>query len=100
MKTITHVRDQKTYKRYSQFESTKRIIKSILKNRSLKAPIRWYIELKYQKQQKRSSLVRVKNKCLVTRRSRGFYRFAKASRFFLKDNNYLLSLPGLQKSKW
>ncbi|MBI4814751.1 MAG: 30S ribosomal protein S14 [Deltaproteobacteria bacterium] len=47
-----------------------------------------------------SSPVRVRNRCRVTGRSRGYYRKFELSRISLRDLGLAGKIPGLTKSSW
>jgi small subunit ribosomal protein S14 len=47
-----------------------------------------------------SSRVRYRNRCEITGRSRGFYRFFKMSRIALREYASAGLLPGVTKASW
>nr|YP_010700106.1 ribosomal protein S14 [Colacium mucronatum]WCH63252.1 ribosomal protein S14 [Colacium mucronatum] len=53
-----------------------------------------------QKLPKNSSPVRLHNRCLVTGRSKGYYRFFGLSRHVLRTMAHYGLLPGVTKSSW
>nr|YP_009538746.1 ribosomal protein S14 [Lepocinclis ovum]AYQ93753.1 ribosomal protein S14 [Lepocinclis ovum] len=55
---------------------------------------------KLQKLPKNSSPVRLNNRCMITGRPRGFYRFFGLSRHVLREMAYTADLPGVTKSSW
>ncbi len=85
---------------YKRFEEKAIILNSITRNRKLRAPIRWYCNIIFNKKQRKSSKVKIKNRCVLSGRSRSVYRFSKMSRVFLRDNDYIGKIPGLTKSYW
>lgn len=55
---------------------------------------------KLQKLPKNSSPSRLHNRCMVTGRPRGFYRFFRLSRHVLREMAHRAELPGVIKSSW
>nr|YP_009541127.1 ribosomal protein S14 [Lepocinclis steinii]AYQ93630.1 ribosomal protein S14 [Lepocinclis steinii] len=55
---------------------------------------------KLQKLPKNSSPSRFHNRCMVTGRPRGFYRFFRLSRHVLRELAHKADLPGVTKSSW
>nr|YP_009538684.1 ribosomal protein S14 [Phacus pleuronectes]AYQ93692.1 ribosomal protein S14 [Phacus pleuronectes] len=49
---------------------------------------------------KNSAVVRLHNRCLITGRPKGFYRFFGLSRHVIREMAYLGNFPGLVKSSW
>lgn len=56
--------------------------------------------LKLQKLPRNSSPVRVRNRCRITGRSRGYYRKFQLSRIALRDYGLRGEIAGLTKSSW
>lgn len=61
---------------------------------------KFLIQKEIQKLPKNSSKIRIRNRCFVTGRPRGFYRDFGLSRHVLREMSNLGLLPGLQKSSW
>lgn len=93
-------RQKQLRKNFKTFELKSKVLSFIIKNRSLKPAIRWYVSVINSQKRKNSSKVRIKNRCVLSNRSRSLYRFARLSRLFLRDPLYIGSLPGLRKSYW
>ncbi len=53
-----------------------------------------------QKLPKNSSLVRIKNRCMFTGRTRGYYRKFGVSRLILREMALRGEIPGLKKASW
>ncbi len=92
--------DNKRRLQFHRFEHKSMILKSINKSRSIRYPIRWFSNIKYEKSKKRASQVRIINRCVVSGRSRAVYRFVRMSRLFLRDSQFIGSIPGLVKAYW
>lgn len=55
---------------------------------------------KLQKLPRNSSSTRLKNRCIITGRPKGYYRAFGLSRQMLREMAYECLLPGLTKSSW
>jgi len=71
-----------------------------VKNRALPPEERFAAQIKLSKLPRNGSKVRVRNRCEVTGRPRGFYRKFKMSRIALRDLASLGLVPGVTKSSW
>lgn len=58
------------------------------------------IQKRLQNLPKNSAKCRIKNRCWVTGRSRGFYRDFGLSRHILREMSHECLLPGIKKSSW
>ncbi len=75
-------------------------LKATIKNRALSPEDRFAAQIKLSKLPRNGSKVRVRNRCEVTGRPRGFYRKFKMSRIALRDLASLGLVPGVTKSSW
>ncbi len=85
---------------FTKFEERSIIIKNIKNGVKLKSGIRWNYSSYFNKKMWKNSETKIKNRCVLSGRSRSIYRFARLSRIFLRDNNVTGYLPGLRKSYW
>jgi small subunit ribosomal protein S14 len=90
-------RRRKLAKKYSGRRSR---LKEIAQNKSLPMEERFAAALKLAQVPRNSSKTRVRNRCEVTGRPRGFYRKLKMSRIALRDLGSQGLIPGLVKSSW
>lgn len=90
-------RRRKLVDRYAQRRAD---LKAIVKNRSLPIEERFKATLKLSELPRNSSKVRVRNRCEVSGRPRGFYRKLKMSRIALRELGGLGKVPGVVKSSW
>lgn len=74
--------------------------KSIIKNQSLPPGIRYKFILKLNKLSRNSSKTRIKNKCILTGRSRGVYSMFRLSRIKFRELASQGMLPGVKKASW
>jgi small subunit ribosomal protein S14 len=61
---------------------------------------RFQARLKLAELPRNSSAVRIRNRCEVTGRPRGYYRKLRMSRIALRDLGSSGQIPGLVKSSW
>ena len=90
-------RRAKLAKKYSGRRSR---LKEIAQNKSLPMEERFAAALKLAQVPRNSSKTRIRNRCEVTGRPRGFYRKLKMSRIALRDLGSQGLIPGLVKSSW
>nr|YP_009546267.1 ribosomal protein S14 [Gelidium gabrielsonii]AYO27615.1 ribosomal protein S14 [Gelidium gabrielsonii] len=76
----------------------KQIKKSIKQTLNFKEKIKLQEDL--QKLPRNSSPCRIRNRCWMTGRSRGFYRDFGLSRHVVREMSHECLLPGVTKSSW
>ena len=75
-------------------------LKAVANDESLSLEERFDARLKLAAMPRNSSPTRIRNRCLVTGRPRGFYRKLKMSRIALRELGSQGQIPGLVKSSW
>uniref|UniRef100_UPI003001C206 ribosomal protein S14 n=1 Tax=Anunuuluaehu liula TaxID=3049639 RepID=UPI003001C206 len=90
------IKRQKLMKKYE--EKRKNIKNSIKKASNFTEYI--HLQKQLQKLPRNSSNCRVRNRCWMTGRSRGFYRDFGLSRHVLREMSHECLLPGVTKSSW
>ncbi len=75
-------------------------LKAAAKDESLSLEERYQARLKLAKLPRNSAKIRIRNRCEVTGRPRGYYRKLKMSRVALRELGSLGMIPGLVKSSW
>jgi small subunit ribosomal protein S14 len=75
-------------------------LKAIVKNMNLPDEERDAAQMKLQKMPRNASKVRVRNRCALTGRPRGFLRKFGLSRIALRDKALEGQIPGVVKSSW
>lgn len=75
-------------------------LKAIINDRSLPMDERFSAQLKLAQIPRNSSKTRIRNRCEVSGRPRGYYRKLKMSRIALRELGSLGLVPGLVKSSW
>jgi len=75
-------------------------LKAVARNKSLPMEDRFAAALKLAELPRNSSGTRVRNRCSMTGRPRGYYRKLKMSRIALRELGAKGLIPGLVKSSW
>ena len=75
-------------------------LKAIVMDRSLEPEERFAAQLKLNELPRNGAAVRVRNRCEVSGRPRGYYRKVKLARIALRELGSLCRVPGLVKSSW
>lgn len=75
-------------------------LKAIARDEALPQEERFAARLKLAQLPRNSSPVRVRNRCLLTGRPRGYYRKLKMSRIALRQLTSAGHIPGMVKSSW
>lgn len=92
-------REKKRISLSKKYESVRRNLREDLKSAS-NIEEKFIISAKLEKLPRNSLKVRVKNRCWVTGRSRGFYREFGLSRHVLREMAHEGLLPGVRKASW
>lgn len=83
-----------------QYADRRAKLKAIVNDRSLAPEERFKAQLKLNEMPRNSAAVRVRNRCALSGRPRGYYRKFKLSRIALRDLASVGQLPGVTKSSW
>ena len=75
-------------------------LKAAIANEDLPLEERFEARLKLAALPRNSAPIRVRNRCEVTGRPRGYYRKLKMSRVALRELGNLGKVPGMVKSSW
>jgi small subunit ribosomal protein S14 len=92
-------RDKKRQKLFNKFYSKRAFLKTKMKE-SDSFDQKLYYQRMLQKLPKNSSRSRLHNRCIVTGRPKGYYRFFGLSRHVLREMAHEGLLPGVTKSSW
>ncbi len=93
-------RNRKRERMAARFANKRGELKAIGKDRGLAPEERFQAYLKLAKLPRNSSRTRVRNRCQVSGRPRGFYRKFRLSRVSLRDLASVGQIPGMVKSSW
>ncbi len=84
----------------AQYADKRERLKEIAKDQSMPADERMKARLKLAALPRNSSKTRVRNRCEITGRPRGFYRKLKMCRNQLRELASQGRIPGMVKSSW
>jgi small subunit ribosomal protein S14 len=90
-------RRRRLSKRYAGRRSR---LKAVARDKNKPMEERFAATLKLAEMPRNSSTTRVRNRCEITGRPRGFYRKHKLSRIALRELGSRGLIPGLVKSSW
>ena len=83
-----------------QFSARRSKLKVIARDKTKPMEERFAATLKLAEMPRNSSATRIRNRCEMTGRPRGYYRKHKLSRIALRDLGSQGLIPGLLKSSW
>ena len=84
----------------SNAEKRRSSLKAVIYNKELSLEERFQATLKLAELPRNSSTTRVRNRCGLTGRPRGYYRKFNLSRVILRDLASVGKIPGVIKSSW
>jgi small subunit ribosomal protein S14 len=87
-------------RKVAAYASRRKALKEIVMDRDQPAEERFRAQLKLATLPRNASKTRIRNRCELTGRPRGFYRKMKISRIALRDLASHGQLPGVVKSSW
>ena len=93
-------RDRKRRRLVKRYASRKARLKAIAEDRDLPAEERFAARLKIAEIPRNASKTRVRNRCELSGRPRGYYRKLKMSRVALRELTSRGQIPGMVKSSW
>ena len=93
-------RNEMVKKLAKQYAAKRASLKAIANDESLPLEDRFEARLKLAELPRNSAPNRIRNRCEVTGRPRGYYRKLKMSRISLRDLGSAGHIPGLVKSSW
>jgi small subunit ribosomal protein S14 len=99
-KTSAIERNKHRTKLAKRFASRRLALKEITGDRTLPIEERFSAQLRLSKLPRNSSKVRIRNRCELTGRPRGYYRKFRLSRIALRDLASAGQIPGVVKSSW
>jgi small subunit ribosomal protein S14 len=99
-KTSSIEKNKRRRKMVARYANKRAELKVVASDQSLSLEERFQARLKLAELPRNSSAVRVRNRCEVTGRPRGYYRKLSVSRIALRDLGSAGMIPGLVKSSW
>ena len=99
-KTSSIEKNKKRAALAQQYAEKRAALKATIKNQDTPIEERFKACLKLAELPRNSAKIRVRNRCEVSGRPRGYYRKLKMSRIALRQLGNLGMIPGLVKSSW
>jgi small subunit ribosomal protein S14 len=99
-KTSSIEKNNRRRKATKKFAAKRARLKAIAYDKTRPLEDRFDAQLKLAQLPRNSSATRIRNRCEVTGRSRGYYRKLRMSRIALRDLGAKGLIPGLVKSSW
>ena len=99
-KTSAIERNKKRRRMTARYAAKRAELKQVARDPNLTLEERFQARLKLAELPRNSSAVRIRNRCEISGRPRGFYRKMKVSRIALRELGSQGLIPGLVKSSW
>ena len=93
-------KNNKRIKLSEKFFKKRESLKKIVMNKKISLEERFKAQQKLSKLPRNSAKIRIRNRCLITGRPRGYYRKFKISRIALRELALTGQIPGMVKSSW
>ena len=101
MAKISSIEKNKRRRRLvAKFAAKRQALKDTAKDSSLPPEERFTARLKLAELPRNSAKIRIRNRCEITGRPRGFYRKFRMSRIALRELASAGLVPGVVKSSW
>tara|TARA_B100000686_G_C16262985_1_gene700219 strand:- start:286 stop:591 length:306 start_codon:yes stop_codon:yes gene_type:complete len=99
-KTSAIERNRKRKRMSARYAAKRERLKAIASDDTMPQEERFSARLKLAEMPRNSSKVRVRNRCELTGRPRGYYRKLRMSRIGLRELSSIGQVPGMTKSSW
>ena len=99
-KTSSVEKNKRRRKLTAQYKSKRAALKAITQDRSKEMDERFAAQIKLAELPRNSSKTRIRNRCELTGRARGFYRKLRLCRNQLRELASQGMIPGMTKSSW
>jgi small subunit ribosomal protein S14 len=83
-----------------QYDKKRQALKAVAHDRDAQPEDRFAAQLKLAELPRNASKVRVRNRCALTGRPRGYYRKFALSRIALRELASIGQIPGMVKASW
>jgi small subunit ribosomal protein S14 len=93
-------RNKKREKMVAQYAAKRAELKAKAKDPAVPVEEQFAARLKLSELPRNSSKVRIKHRCDLSGRSKGYYRKVKLSRIALRDLANFGQIPGMTKASW
>ena len=99
-KTSSIEKNKRRRKMAVQYKAKRSALKEIVQDRSKPMDERFAAQMKLSELPRNSSKTRIRNRCELTGRARGYYRKLKLCRNQLRELASQGLIPGMTKSSW
>lgn len=99
-KTSSTEKNKRRRQLVAKFAAKRKRLKEITADRSKAMDERFRAQMKLAELPRNSSKTRIRNRCELTGRSRGYYRKLRMSRHMLRQLASQGLIPGMVKSSW
>ncbi|MCC6984015.1 MAG: 30S ribosomal protein S14 [Bauldia sp.] len=99
-KTSSVEKNNRRRRMAAQYAGKRAALKAIARDQKLSLEERFQAQLKLSKLPRNSSATRIRNRCELTGRPRGYYRKLGLSRLALRELSNQGMIPGMVKSSW
>ena len=99
-KTSSIEKNNRRRRMTAQFKTKRAALKDVIQDKSKPMEVRFEAQIKLAKMPRNSSKTRIRNRCELTGRSRGFYRKVRLCRNQLRELASQGMIPGMTKSSW
>lgn len=83
-----------------KYKNRRAALKAVVMSKEVSFEEKLEATMKLSELPRNSAEIRIRNRCEITGRSRGFYRKFKMSRIALREYGSLGLIPGLTKASW
>jgi small subunit ribosomal protein S14 len=94
------VKNNKKFEKSEKFRKVRKELRKLIKNPNTAPEARYEAQVKLGSLPKMSLEIRVKNRCKITGRPRGYLRKFQMSRIAFRENASRGLLPGVIKASW
>ena len=99
-KTSSIEKNNRRIRLTKQYAAKRAKLKAIASDESIDMQARFEAALKLAELPRNSSATRIRNRCEITGRARGYYRKVKMSRIKLRELASSGKIPGMVKASW
>ncbi len=93
-------KNEKRKRLVAKYANKRAELKALASNKDIPEDERWVASMQLAKLPRNGAQTRVRNRCQITGRPRGYYRKFKMSRIALRELGSSAMVPGLTKSSW
>jgi len=93
-------RNKRVERMAKKYASKRARLKAIAADKTLPGEERFAARMKLAQLPRNSSPTRIRNRCEISGRPRGYYRKLRMSRIALRDYASIGQIPGMVKSSW